>query len=395
MRSPWRDALTGMIVLAAGLGIGRFAFTPLLPLMQADAGLSVLDSGWLASVNNVGYLAGAVLCTAVALPQRSSLRTGLVLLALVTACMGLTMAFPLWLALRFLAGVAAALLMVHGIAWCTGRLRARQNTRLEPVLFSGPGIGIAITGALVAAVHAPELDSARWWLVFGAVGIAAAALAWRGLRVPGVVAKASAADPVAGLGGKALPLLCIYGLFGFSYIIPAIFLPLIVRTQLHMQTLGEWLWPIYGLSAALAVLGMSALPSPRSNYAALAGCAVTLLSGILLIVLHPQPGGLIVGTVLLGAMMLPGVMFTMREANRIAGRNPARLIAALTTSFSIGQITGPLVAAALATRFHGFTIPLALAAGVAVLAMIASAATGFRQNAPARRTSNYGPVNKA
>lgn len=395
MRSPWRDALTGMIVLAAGLGIGRFAFTPLLPLMRADAGLSVLGSGWLASVNNIGYLAGAVLCTAMVLPQRASLRTGLVLLALVTACMGLTASFPLWLALRFLAGVAAALLMVHGIAWCTGRLRARQSARLEPVLFSGPGIGIAITGALVAAVHAPRLDSARWWLAFGAVGLGAAVLAWRGLRTSGPVGKASTAKSAASRGGRALPLLYIYGLFGFSYIIPAIFLPLIVRTQLHMQTLGEWLWPIYGLSAALAVLAMSAFPPPRSNYAGLAGCAVTLLLGIMLIVLYPQPGGLIIGTVLLGAMMLPGVMFTMREANRVAGKNPARLIAALTTSFSVGQITGPLVAAMLATRFHGFTIPLALAAGVAVLAMIASAAAGFRQNASARNTSNYSPVDRA
>ena len=40
MRSPLRFALTGMTLLAIALGIGRFLLTPLLPIMQADAGLS-------------------------------------------------------------------------------------------------------------------------------------------------------------------------------------------------------------------------------------------------------------------------------------------------------------------------------------------------------------------
>ena len=162
MHSPLRFALAGAAVLALALGIGRFAFTPLLPLMQADANLGLTAGGWLASINNIGYLLGALLCTVLTLPQRSALRIGMLLVVLTTACMGLATSLPLWLLFRFASGMGAALLVVHGIAWCASRLPTQGRAGLESLLYSGPGIGIAVTGTLVAALHGPFLDSARW-----------------------------------------------------------------------------------------------------------------------------------------------------------------------------------------------------------------------------------------
>src|SRR5262249_31143248 len=59
-RSPAAVAGTGLVALAVAIGIGRFAFTPILPMMQEDAGVSVAAGGWLAAANYVGYLAGAL-----------------------------------------------------------------------------------------------------------------------------------------------------------------------------------------------------------------------------------------------------------------------------------------------------------------------------------------------
>src|SRR2546430_13524654 len=56
-----RVALAGLAALAVAMGIGRFAFTPLLPMMQDDAGISLAQGGYLASANYLGYLAGALL----------------------------------------------------------------------------------------------------------------------------------------------------------------------------------------------------------------------------------------------------------------------------------------------------------------------------------------------
>ncbi|MHB1056310.1 MAG: YbfB/YjiJ family MFS transporter [Rhodanobacter sp.] len=384
MLSPLRSALAGMAVLALALGIGRFAFTPLLPLMQASSGLSLVDGGWLASINNVGYMLGALACIGLPLPQRLALRGGTFLLALATLGMGLAASLPWWMLCRFAAGVGAALLMVHGIAWCTAHLRAQRRAGLESLLFSGPGIGVVATGALVAAMHGPAMDSARWWLVFGALSALVAVPLWPMFAVPDRAAPAAAAAGPR-QRGTVWPLVSIYGLLGFSYIIPAIFLPLIADAQLHVPALREWFWPLYGVAAVLTTWLLGALPAPRSNYAGLAACLLAQLLGILLCLYRPRLDGLLLGTALLGAMSMPSVMFTMREANRLAGHNPTRLIGALTVAFSIGQIAGPVVAATLATHRHGFGAALelaALATAVALLTALAFARRG-RSSGPA------------
>src|SRR6187431_1789662 len=60
---PGRVVLAGMIALAVAMGIGRFAFTPLLPMMLSDGVVNLAAASWLASANYLGYLAGALLCT--------------------------------------------------------------------------------------------------------------------------------------------------------------------------------------------------------------------------------------------------------------------------------------------------------------------------------------------
>ena len=368
MRPPIHLALAGMTILAIALGVGRFLLTPLLPLMQADSGLDLVGAGWLASINNFGYLLGALLCTAPAMPQRAMLRIGMLLVALGTLGMGLLPSLPLWLLCRFVAGVAAATLMVHGIAWCMAHLRAHRRAVLEALLYSGPGMGIVLSGVLVAALRGSGLSSAHWWLLFGAACALATALVWRTLEAP-PHAIAASTTASAGEHGPAWPLVAIYGLFGFSYVIPATFLPLIADAQLHLPALREWFWPLYGVATVAVTLLLGALPAPRSNYAGLAGCCLSMLLGILPCLYWPRLGGLLLGTILLGAAITPIVMFAMREAARLAPRDPTRLIGALTAAFGVGQISGPLVAADLAQR-HGFTVPLELAALAAVIALL-------------------------
>lgn len=373
MRSPFLPTLAGTTLLALALGFGRFLLTPLLPLMQADAGLSLIGGGWLASINNIGYLLGALLCIALPLSQRTSLRFGLVGIALGTMCMGAMPSMPLWLLCRFVSGVAAATLMVHGIAWCTAHLRAHGRVKLEAVLYCGPGICIIVSGSLVAALHGtPGMDSARWWLAFGAVASVAAALVWRIPDTPASMpATPTTKEQVQGTGSR-WPLVVVYGLYGFAYVIPAIFLPLIADAQLHLPALREWFWPLYGMATVLSTLALGALPAVRNNYAGLAGCCLSILLGIALCLCWPSRVGLALGTVLTGAAITPTVMFTMREAARLSPHNHTRLIGTLTVAFSIGQIIGPLLAATLAARLHGFAAPLELAALAAGSALFIS-----------------------
>ena len=104
-------ASVGLLALASAMGIGRFALTPILPLMQQDAGLSLTVGGWLATGNYLGYLLGALICIALTPPPSAAIRWGLVLVGLTTLLMGLSDWQPLWLGLRFLSGTASAFVL--------------------------------------------------------------------------------------------------------------------------------------------------------------------------------------------------------------------------------------------------------------------------------------------
>src|SRR3546814_17917255 len=102
---PLALAWPGLVALAVAMGIGRFAFTPLWPLMAEDAGLSLAQGGWLASANYAGYLPGAL--AAVAFPirrLRAGLLSSLAAAGLLPLALGQLYGMAAWLALRPAAG---------------------------------------------------------------------------------------------------------------------------------------------------------------------------------------------------------------------------------------------------------------------------------------------------
>src|SRR5437773_4874005 len=111
--SPAAVALTGLTALAVAIGIGRFAFTPILPMMQEDAGVSVTAGGWLAAANYVGYLLGALSIVWLRIPAATAIRVGLLTIGVVTIGMGLVAGFVFWAVLRTIAGVASAWVLIN------------------------------------------------------------------------------------------------------------------------------------------------------------------------------------------------------------------------------------------------------------------------------------------
>ena len=61
---PWLVAIAGMIAMASAMGIGRFAFTPLLPMMLHDGTVTLAQGSWLAMSNYIGYFVGSLVCMA-------------------------------------------------------------------------------------------------------------------------------------------------------------------------------------------------------------------------------------------------------------------------------------------------------------------------------------------
>src|ERR1700688_1465769 len=160
-------ALPILLALASAMGIGRFSLTPILPLMQQDAGLTFAQGGWLATANYLGYLAGALICMAFAPRPVRAIRWGLVCVAVLTLAMGLGRSLPLWLAFRFSAGVASAFVLVGVSAWAMPILARSSRERWSGRIFAGVGIGIAFTGLVGLAAGVGTWGSPTTWIVLG------------------------------------------------------------------------------------------------------------------------------------------------------------------------------------------------------------------------------------
>ena len=132
-QAVWQSLVTGILALAVAMGVGRFAFTPILPAMRDGFGLVPTDLDVLASANYLGYLVGAI-AAALPIPGRlhsPALRVSLLTVVVTTGLMAATSAAPIWLVLRFLAGLASAGVFVFGSALVLGSLGRRGRLDLS------------------------------------------------------------------------------------------------------------------------------------------------------------------------------------------------------------------------------------------------------------------------
>ncbi|GAA4605353.1 hypothetical protein GCM10023195_18510 [Actinoallomurus liliacearum] len=194
-RSPWGHVVQAAAALVAGMGVGRFVYTPILPLMHAQAGLSAGDGANLASANYVGYLLGAFAGTFLPRLVRSSvaLRGSLLALTVTLAAMPFTRATAAWLVLRLLAGATSALIFVIAVSSLLSHLRD-DPAHLPGWAFGGVGAGIAASGLLVLILHSVADWRVAWW---ASAGLAAAltAVSWN-LRPEPAPDSASSASAV-------------------------------------------------------------------------------------------------------------------------------------------------------------------------------------------------------
>ena len=358
-----------MVTLAVAMGLGRFAFTPMLPIMLHEGKLDLQSGGLLASLNYLGYFVGAVSCASIRFRAAFMVRAGLVATAALLLGMGLLHDFTAWSVLRTLAGVVSAWVFVFASGWGLRRLAETGAPQLGGVIYTGPGIGIAATGLLGGAVG--RWGSQAGWIGLGLLAVLLIALIWRVFN-DGAAANASGvsapAAPVvsdsASARSDARWLVGLYGLAGFGYIITATFLPVIARQALPGSTWPDFFWPLFGLFIVPGALIGSRAPAHWDNRLLLAIAYALQALGVVLSVAWPTIAGFALGSVLLGMPFTAITLFAVREARRLRGNAAAGLIGYATASYGVGQILGPLFAAPLAQRTGSFGVPLLVAAAV-------------------------------
>jgi predicted MFS family arabinose efflux permease len=368
-RGAWRAALACAVALGVAVGLGRFAFTPMLPIMLHEGKLDLQGGGVLASLNYLGYFVGALGGAAIHLKPAFMVRSGLVATAVLLAVMGLVQDFALWGALRAAAGVVSAWTFVFASGWGLRRLAETGAPALGGVIYAGPGIGIVATGLLGSALG--RWGSEAGWVGFGLLSAVLIAVVWHifsdrepALATPASPAPAPTATESAAVRSEARWLVVIYGLAGFGYIITATFLPVIARQVLPGSAWSGLFWPLLGLAVTAGALISARAPASWDNRLLLAGAYGLQALGIVVSIAWPTIVGFAIGSLLVGMPFTAISLFAMRDARRLRGNASARLIGYATASYGVGQILGPLFAAPLAQRTGSFTLPLLVAAGV-------------------------------
>src|SRR5258706_1390311 len=360
-----RFAFAGLAALAVAMGVGRFAFTPILPMMQQDAGLSIAGGGWLASANYLGYLVGALWAGATRVQASTAIRAGLASIGLLTLAMTLDAGFAAWAVLRFAAGVASAFVLVHTSAWCLERIAPLGRPILPGVLYAGVGTGIFAAGSLCVLLMAQHAASSSAWLVLGILSLAITLCVWPVFTTS--QEKSQQIDIPHNWTWDQARLVLAYGAYGFGYIIPATFLPVLAKEVVRDPAVFGWAWPVFGAAAALATLGVSLLSAHVSNRAAWIGCHLVMALGVAAPVFWPGIGGILLAALCVGGPFVVVTMLGMQEARSVAGAQGPRLMAAMTAAFAAGQIIGPLSVSFLVGTGGGFAGALLFACAVLVV----------------------------
>lgn len=377
---PLLIALTGMVSLAVAMGIGRFAFTPLLPMMLHDGTIDLTTGSWLATTNYLGYWIGAVACALQpwiwhrCLPQHrfkmgGALRLGLGLTVAFTVAMGMNLP-SWWPTLRFCAGVASALVFVYTSGWCLSRLAAVGAPQLGGVVYMGPGLGIVASGLLASTMVAGGVSAQVAWWVMGALALGLTWLVWwRFSDHPAPAAPTPTGLQTKGVQTPAVVLVVAYGLAGFGYIISATFLPVIARQALPGSVWQDLFWPLLGLSVAVGAWLTTRLPVRWDRRGLLIGCYVLQAVGVMLAVWWPTTAGFALGSVLLGLPFTAISLFAMQEARRLVPHNAAAYMGVLTAAYGLGQIAGPALVGAILQNQPDVSAGFAWALGAAAAAL--------------------------
>lgn len=348
------------------VGIARFSYTPMLPIMQNEAGLGVAEGGWLAAINYVGYLIGALIAAKVSsLYIKDRLyRIGLVVAIVTTVMMGLSNNFWLLALSRFLAGICAVGGMLLGAALILNWL-LRHDMRSElGIHFSGIGLGIAMVALFVEAASR-FLDWSQQWYALAILGVVLLIPAWRWLPPPSSSAVSqqgrvlSDRPPQSGfLSIFMLSYLCA----GIGYVVSATFIVALIDQMPGLEGKGTWAFLLLGVCAAPATMLWDLFARRWGPYNAMVLAFVVQGVAALLPVLSPTLPMALLSAALFGGTFTGIVSLVLTLAGLYYPTKPAKMMGSMTMCYGVGQIFAPAITGILAERSGHYNAGMYMAA---------------------------------
>lgn len=379
----WRATLSGACASLVGIGLARFAYTPLLPAIIGAHWFAPSAAAYLGAANLAGYLAGALLGRRLAatVPIPVLLR-GLMLLATVAffACSAPVslLWFFVW---RLLSGISGGALMVLAAPAVLPMVAARRRGIASGAIFAGVGLGVAASGTLVPLLLQQGLPVA--WCGLGLVSLLLTGVAWRGwpARAAVPVAPVSPGTAPARSARRLRALYVQYALNAAGLVPHMLFLVDYVARGLGQGLdSGARYWVLFGLGAIVGPV-LSGHLADRTGFGPALRFAFLVQAGaVLLPTLGFGTAGLIVSSLIVGAFT-PGIVpLVLGRIHELLAHDPAGQKAAwskATTGFALFQAAGAYGLTFVLTRSGGdFRLLFFIGAAALALALAIDLAVG-------------------
>ena len=352
-----RMQLTFLLGIIATIGIARFCYTPMIPEMAEETGLSEAVAGYLAAANYAGYLSGALLISFIrSLALKAQLfKLGLITAVITSAAMGLTTSEPLWYLLRYLSGLSSSAGMLLGAGLLMHWLIKHNHRAILGVFFSGLGIGIVIT-ALAAQLIDNLFSWAIQWQVYALISLL--------LIIPVFcwLPDFSSEQPLPSrcqqsntLPASFMPVLQLaYFCAGAGYVISATFLIAIAESIPALSGQGWLIWLVAGLACAPASALWDRVARQTGQWQAL--LMAYLLNGIsiLILILSQDLLAVMISALIYGGSFIGIVSMMLAMVGRLFPDNPSKPMSRLTFSYGIAQMLAPAVVGFMAEYYGNF-----------------------------------------
>lgn len=362
-----RVAFSAFLALVVAMGIGRFAFTPQVPLMIAEHQLSLTSAAVVAACNYLGYLCGSFNAMRATRRVEWRLRAG-VWGAVVLTLLSAVLSTPWQHALaRFLIGWASGWAMVLVAAWSNEQLLRHQRPGLSAAVFAGPGTGIFLSGMLAVMLHGYQVSAGWAWAAYGGLALVLVLLIARALPRTGELHRPDTPAPPLRLTRGLKRLVWSYSLAGFGYILPATFLSQMATTRFP-GLVSQFVWPVFGAAAVLGIIiGIITRRFGQSNRR-LALVLWLQAAGVFAADIIPGIGGLLLGAGLVGGGFLCVVQLALQYGRELAPQHARYLAGLLTTGYALGQLAGPLLSAISTSLTQRLEPALYIAGGALLVA---------------------------
>jgi predicted MFS family arabinose efflux permease len=382
---PARLILILSLAPTVGLGIGRFAYSLVLPDMRETLGWSYSAAGFMNTINAAGYLAGALMASKLIkrFGLAAAVRWGTLACVLSLALSAISGNFVVLSFARLLVGVGAAFAFVAGAALAAriAQSRLAQADFLLSLFYAGPGLGI-LTSGLIAPFVLQAFGPGSWWIVWCAMTLLAVVLTIPLLMAPIDTGNGLADSVPASFAIRPILIyLAGYFLFGAGYIAYMTFMIAYVRDAGGGAAAQSAFWCLIGVSAfATPWLWRRVLARDSGGLSTAIILGVNTLGAALPLLGHSALW-LAVSALVFGVSFfaIVGSTTAFVRFNYPPAAWP-KGIAAMTIAFGIGQTLGPTVVGAVTDAFG--SLSYALNASAALLALGAIAAAFQRRLAP-------------